>query len=509
MASEDDDARSGGEQNRAAEEDVAEDGAEEEEEEEAADGSNAVRKRRVLERLAHKMEKEDVNVRVHDIQIKGNKRTKDWVIESVLGKMKEATTLQDILLEAAKASVQMERMDVFERWVINFDVGPPELPGTTNVIVEVVEPERPYSCNVGMFSRPESRKWSLEGTLKWKNLLGYGETWDGTGCYGWDSTAENSVGVNFPRFRTWPAGFFTRVSLLSQDWHKYSSYKERLLGVSTGLIHDNNHELSYNLTWRNLADPSHRASKTVRGQLGHSLLSAVKYSYRLDTRDSSVRPTEGFAFSTSSQIAGLGPDARLSRFFRQELDFRFAVPLGVFNAALNLGASAGLIVPWGKDFLSKSTPLSDRFYMGGPSCLVSELRGPFSLVGFRTRGVGPRELRRLVKSGNEEEIGKRDTLGGDFAINGFADLSFDLPLKFLKEHDIHAHVFACSGNILSLADRKNMTAQKFFSGFRSSVGAGLVIPTRMFRLEINYCRVLKYQENDRVRKGFQLCFSPP
>lgn len=88
-----------------------------------------------------------------------------------------------------------------------------------------------------------------------------------------------------------------------------------------GLVGDNQHDISYNLTWRDLKDPSRCASKSVRRQLGHSLLSAVKYTYKRDDRDSVFRPRRGIAFISTTQIAGLGPDSRLLRFARQVTTF--------------------------------------------------------------------------------------------------------------------------------------------------------------------------------------------
>ena len=114
---------------------------------------------------------------------------------------------------------------------------------------------------------------------------------------------------------------------MSQDWLKFSSYKERLLGLSCGLLSTRNHDLSYNLTWRTLTDPSHLASKSIRRQLGHNLLSALKYTYRIDQRDSHLRPTRGYAFQSASQVGGLWDSSGL-KFFRQ---VSFQLPLSSFS----------------------------------------------------------------------------------------------------------------------------------------------------------------------------------
>lgn len=178
----------------------------------------------------------------------------------------------------------------------------------------------------------------------------------------------------------------------------------------------------------------------------------------------------------------------------QELELRYAIPLGFLNAALNVGAAGGVIVPWGPNFQTKATPISDRFFMGGHASLLGNMKGPSALLGFRTRGVGPSEPRQPPHNGQtspepqaaSEERLMRDTLGGDLAVSGFADLSFDLPVRAWRGWGIHAHTFICAGNLLSLTgDAPSFSANTFLDTFRASCGVGLVFPTKLFRLEVS------------------------
>ncbi|CAM6127506.1 unnamed protein product [Calypogeia fissa] len=473
---------------------------------------------RLASKLSEKLTTEPIHIRVHDVQIKGNVKTKDSVIEAQLDEVRRVQTMQDLLQESVKANARLRAMGIFEKCTITVDAGPEELPGTANVIVEVEETKRPFSGDMGVFSKPETKTWTLEGTVKWRNLLGYGETVDATGCYGWDTTSELSAGVTYPRFRGLHSSLVTRATILTQDWQKYSSCRERLKGFTVGLIKEDSHDLSYNLTWRELEDPSRQASHAVRRQLGHHLVSSLKYQYKIDERDSPIRPTQGYSFISSSQLAGLGPDDKLLRFARQELELRYAIPLGFLNAALNVGVAGGVIVPWGPNFQTKSTPISDRFFMGGHTSLLGNMKGPSALLGFRTRGVGPSEPRQPphnVQTSAEpqavpEDRRMRDTLGGDLAVSGFADLSFDLPVRAWRGWGIHAHTFICAGNLVSLTgDAPSFSANTFLDTFRASCGAGLVFPTKLFRLEVNYCYVLKQQPQDRAKRGFQISLNAP
>ncbi|CAN6469796.1 unnamed protein product [Victoria cruziana] len=309
-------------------------GGEEEEEEERDEGLNVgggpEEEKAKLERALKRLSTEKVGIRVHDILIKGNTKTKDFLIEAELDAMRDATTVQELIQAASIANARLGSWEIFESVSITLDSGPPELPGTANVIVDVRELSNPLTGDIGVFSKPEAQTWSVEGSVKLKNLFGYGDVWDNSGSYGWNQTTEISSGVSLPRFGRLSTPLTARVSLLSQDWLKFSSYREGLFGFSLGLFSTRRHDLSYNLTWRTLTDPSHMSSKSIRRQLGHSLLSSVRYMYKLDKRDSQLRPTRGYAVSSVFHIGGLDPDSRSLRFVRQ-VNF---IPLFLFKYRL-------------------------------------------------------------------------------------------------------------------------------------------------------------------------------
>ncbi|KAJ1286045.1 hypothetical protein BS78_03G324000 [Paspalum vaginatum] len=432
----------------------------------------------------------------------------------VVDLIRSAATVQDLARAATVANARLRRLELFDSVCITLDAGPPELPGTANVVIEVVEAANRIDGSVGCFSKPEARSWSVEGSLRFKNNFGYGDIWDVSGAYGWGQSSEISIGVALPRFRSIPTPLTARASLSSHDWLKFSSYKERLIGLSFGLLSTMCHDLSYNLTWRNLTDPSQVASKSIRTQLGHNLLSALRYTYTIDQRDSHLRPTKGYAFVSTSQVGGLWGSKAL-RFFRQEFDIRSAVPFGFYNAALNAGISAGVIIPLGRGFLESPSSVPERFFLGGHSSPVCSLGSLTPLLGFKTRGVGPTELRRFVPSESvtDESAASpgQDYLGGDFAVSAFADVSFDLPLKLFRDAGIHGHAFLNAGNLTTLSESefRNLSFSEFGRTFRSSAGVGIIVPTKLFRMEINYCYILKQFERDRGESGIQFSFSSP
>lgn len=477
-------------------------------------GADPADERENLETLIRRLSTKPLRFRVHDILIRGNTKTKDSLIEAeVLDAFQKASTMQEILHAARVAGARLRGLGIFDAVSITLDAGPVELPGTANVVIEVVEAKNPLTGDFGVYSRPEARAWSLEGSMKLKNPLGYGDFWNASGSYGWDQTTKISAEVSLPRFKAVSTPLAARLSLINQDWLRFSSYKESQLGLSFGLLSTSHHDLAYDLAWRRLTDPSHMSSKSIRRQLGHNLISSVNYSYKIDRRDSHLRPTSGYAFLCKSLLGGLGPTSKSLRFIRQEIDLRGAIPLGFFNAALNVGVAAGFVTPWGRGFMNTPSTLPERFFLGGHSSAVCGL-GLVSLLGFEYRGLGPTDNRILVlnnRGGNDTPDASQgtDALGGDLALTTYADLSFDLPLKLFKDSGIHGHAFINAGNLARLTggEYKNFSLKKFCSTFRSSTGFGLVIPTKLFRMEINYCYILRQFENDRGKTGIQFSFS--
>ncbi|KAF8648931.1 hypothetical protein HU200_064463 [Digitaria exilis] len=491
--------------------DDLDDEADEEEDEDDGEPSPSPSEEARLEAVLRRLTADEVRIRVHQVAIRGCARTRRAAVEAAVGPdLARAATVRDLVRAAAVAGDRLRRLGAFDTVSITLDAAPPGTPGSAVVVlVDVAEARGRAAAEFGVFANTQTRSCSMEGSLKLKNLFGYCETWDAAGAIELDKTTELGVGVEMPRIGAIPTPLVARMSFLYEDWLK-SSLKEHLMGVSVGLLSTMKHNLSYNLTWRKLTDPAHMSSNSVQEQLGHCLLSSVKYAYKVDQRDSSIRPTRGYAFMSSSQVGGLAPGSKYSRFLRQEFDLRVALPLGVLNSALNAGVNAGVIHPLEKGVSS----LSERFYLGGNRSLVCRLGGPSSLLGFRTRGLGATEFRTCDPNNSENSTStspELNGLGGDIAVTAFADLSFDIPLKTLKDLGIHGHAFVCAGNLSTLTegDLRKFPLTNFLQTFRSSAGFGVVMPTRLFRIEINYCHILKQFAHDKGKTGIQFNFASP
>lgn len=108
-----------------------------------------------MESLFKRLATERVPVHVHDIIIRGNTRTKESLIEAEAEEvLRMATTFQQLLRAAGVANARLRALEIFDSVSVTLDAGPPELPGTANVIIEVLEPTHPLAGNIGVFTKP-------------------------------------------------------------------------------------------------------------------------------------------------------------------------------------------------------------------------------------------------------------------------------------------------------------------------------------------------------------------
>lgn len=183
------------------------------------------------------------------------------------------------------------------------------------------------------------------------------------------------------------------------------------------------------------------------------------------------------------------------------------------NLSFCVTLSTGLMLPYGPGASRRSTSITDRFFLGGPS----------NLRGFQLCGAGPSDERRPRRAtgepgaapgetprGGGASSGGRDALGGDLYASLMAALNFKLPHPALQALRLHGHAFLNGGSsVLLTGNGKGYGAnlREFGTSLRWSVGAGLVLPTPFGRFEINYAWVLSHQPYDRLQAGIQLGFA--
>ena len=358
----------------------------------------------------------------------------------------------------------------------------------------------------------------MEATARLNNALGYCEGVEATVAKGSQQSLSFSLSAQQPRLFGGREGAEARLEQSTRSLVPHCSYSELVRSVVFGLTDggaadsgalSGAQRLDYELSWRTLSDPGLRASRSVARGLGHSLKSSLRHGWAVDARDSPHQPSQGWAARTVLELAGLGPGVR---FLKGEAEGQVALPLPWPQTALALTLRCGLILPWGGGggpAVSRPgrgapgggrTHLCDRFYLGGPD----------SLRGFRTRGVGPSDARRPPPPGapeaDSESGGGRDALGGDFMASALAAVTFPIPYQPLAEVGVHGHAFVNAGTLLPLAAAAGRAREG--PAVRASCGLGLVFPTKLGRLEVNYCLAVRAARGDEVRRGWSFGLRP-
>lgn len=113
-----------------------------------------------LETLSRRLSSELVPIRVHDVLIRGNTKTKDWVIEAEIKGIENATTMQELIRASEIALARLQNLGVFDSSKLRLEPGPPELPNTANVVIDIVEAVNKTSGEFGVYTKPSVQSHS-------------------------------------------------------------------------------------------------------------------------------------------------------------------------------------------------------------------------------------------------------------------------------------------------------------------------------------------------------------
>jgi outer membrane protein insertion porin family len=77
------------------------------------------------------------------------------LIEAETASLKDASTFKELFAASSDVNFRLQALEIFDSVKITIDSGPPELPGTANVIVDVVETKSPLLGEIGVFNKGE------------------------------------------------------------------------------------------------------------------------------------------------------------------------------------------------------------------------------------------------------------------------------------------------------------------------------------------------------------------
>lgn len=258
-----------------------------------------------------------------------------------------------------------------------------------------------------------------------------------------------------------------------------SSYDEQRTGFALRfgypLTENLRQRASYTLNNTKIENVPATASRFVREQEGDRITSAIGQELTYDRRDSKMSPTDGYILRFSTDLAGLGGDAQ---YLRVKGGGSVYFPLGSPEWVLSFLAEAGAIEGLGQD-----VAINDRFFLGGDN-----------LRGFKTAGIGPRDL----------TTSERDALGGKYFARSSAELGF--PLGLPEEIGVKAHAFVDAGTLWS-ADATPLPGETFVddSTLRAAGGLGLSWRSPLGPLRVDFAYPFLKESYDDTQ-NFRLSF---
>ncbi|MGQ3675752.1 outer membrane protein assembly factor BamA [Xanthobacter sp. TB0139] len=394
---------------------------------------------------------EGPRVYVERIEIRGNTRTRDWVIrrEFDLG---EGDAYNRVLVNRAER--RLRNLGYFKTVRVTNEPG--SAPDRVILVVDVEDQPTGEFAVSGGYSTSDGLIGEV--SLGEKNFLGRGQYVKVSGSWG-----ENSKGAEFSFTEPFFLGYRIAAGV-DAYWKEttptsYTNYSTDMVGGGLRLGLPITDELTlalrYNLYQREITvcDPSYysdygalmwdelalcetSASWAVRQAQadGATLTSAVGYTLSFNGLDSSMNPTKGLYAELKQDLAGVGGDVN---FLRTTGDVRHYTPLNFGDAVLMLRGQAGYVSSWGDDSLA----IMDNFFMG-----------PNLVRGFAPSGIGPRDVAPCASSNAGTPAyfncieNNSTALGGTLYWGVSAEVQF--PLSFLpKDMGLKAAVFVDAGSV--------------------------------------------------------------
>jgi len=306
-------------------------------------------------------------VYIERINIVGNTRTRDDVIRREF-RLTEGDAFNRVLADRSRTRIRA--LGFFKDVTIKEDPG--TAPDRTVLTVTVTEqPTGELALGAGYSSQ---QGLLLDFSYTERNLFGRGQFVRASVSIG---TFQKDYDFRFtePYFlgRPLAAGFL--VYKVITDFTEQIGYISDVTaaGLQFGFPVSEFGRISphYNFAYTRI-DAVGSQSAAILLAAGEYSASSVGYTYTYDTRDDVVKPTKGWNFALSQDVAGLGGDLN---YLRSSLGVQYYHPF-FFDLVGEISLSTGYITGYG----GLEIPINERFFKGGPS-----------FRGFQIAGVGPRD----------------------------------------------------------------------------------------------------------------------
>ncbi|WP_256752813.1 outer membrane protein assembly factor BamA [Mesorhizobium sp. Mes31] len=419
---------------------------------------------------------------VERIEIRGNDRTRDYVIRREFD-VSEGDAFNQVLIQRAKK--RLEDLGYFEK--VDISTVPGSQPDQVVLVVDVVEKSTgEFSVGAGYSTGGDTAGPSVEGSITERNFLGRGQ-FIKISAGGGKNSRDYSLSFTEPYFlgRRIAAGF----DIYNQT-RNYDKYDSKTLGATVrfGLPITNSisTQLAYNIAQEKYQYDS-SCDNNGDGTLGDCNISQaivqgidespwIKSSVSLglvyNTIDDMKNPHEGIYATTTAEFAGLGGDAKYVKLTgRGSIYQTLSEQLDLVGL---VSAGAGHVESYGGD--------------GGLRIFDQFQSSDRMIRGFAYGGIGP------------VDASTGDHLGGTTYFNASAEAQFPLPV-IPESFGLRGAVFADAATLYgSSINSPTVTQTSVDMKLRASVGLGLMWASPFGPIRIDYAIPVKKEASDDVQE---------
>ena len=418
---------------------------------------------------------EGPRVYIESIQIRGNTRTRDYVIRREFD-VSEGDAYNKVLVQRAKQ--RLVRLGFFKN--VNITTGPGSSPDRIVVYVDVIDnPTGEFSIGGGYSTDSGA---IAEISFSEKNFLGRGQFIRVSGGLGADDQ-KYELSFTEPYFlgRRIAAGFdLSRITTTASDDVLYDKETSAAKIRAAAPLTDNLSILvAYEYKNETFKTSLALASLSLATQqvvsVGEWNTSALSYTLTYNTIDNLKSPHEGIYATLTQEFAGLAGDAQyLSTVAKASGYYTLSDEQDLVGL---LAVGAGHVLG-----LDQDLRIVDNFFQGGET-----------IRGFSRYGIGPRDL------------DTNEPLGGTTYINATAEVQFPLPI-LSRSFGLRGAIFAEGGTLygneysggFTGANGAGSQATLNDVAFRASVGASVIWDSPFGPLRVDLSHALLKETYDRT-----------
>ncbi|WP_266346933.1 outer membrane protein assembly factor BamA [Kaistia dalseonensis] len=409
---------------------------------------------------------------VERIEIRGNTRTRDYVIRREFD-MSEGDAYNRVLID--KAERRLKNLGYFK--TVNITTQPGSTPDKV-VIICNVEDQSTGSFQVGGgYTTDQGGGFIATVSLTEKNFLGRGQYLK-LSVGGGQSDRTFNVAFTEPFFlgRRMSLGFDGLYNQAEQtDYRPYNMNNwGGTIRLGLPITDDFDVQFNYKLAQRDVTSWGTQYFQDWGAfaqlyPLGSWINSSVGYQLTYSTIDNYQEPSNGVFVRLAQDFAGIGGDGQ---FVRSTIDARYYKELMPESDIIGLiKAGAGNITGLGQD-----VAVLDNFYRGGET-----------IRGFQSFGYG----------GRYQGVDDSYAIGGTNYYNATLEVQFPMPV-FPEEFGLRGAVFADAGTLFGYDGLVGLQIEDS-SSIRSSVGASIIWNSPFGPLRADFAQALTKETYDQTQ----------